>query len=159
MRVRSDYLSKETDFAGLPKAAMLRSSVSQLGWVAATPTNLTFDTVDFNFGSFVPESAGALMSGWIIQEAGIYEVLAEVAVTAGGQSFRFDITGTFSFPPVAEVTGIANSPSGIQTVQVAAKILAPAGSVVRANLTQLAPVQNTFASFDWLYIEKRGGRY
>lgn len=149
--------SKETGFAGLPKAAALRSSVSQVGWVAGVASPLTYDTVDFNYGPFVPDFAAGQYFGWFTQEPGIYDVLAQCAITAAGQSFRFDVTGAFTWPPVAEVTGIANSPSGIQTIQVAAKILVPARVSVRATLTQLAPVQNTFASFDWLYIEKREG--
>lgn len=157
--IRSDALSGETAYAGLPKSAMLRNSASQVGWVAGVASNLSYDTIDFNYGPFVPEFALGAYFGWLVQEPGVYDVLAQCAITAGGQSFRFDVSGNFAFPIVAEVSGLANSPSGIQTIQVASKCVCKTNDVIRATLTQLAPVQNTFASFDWLYVEKIGGQY
>lgn len=156
---RNDTLSRDTEFAGLPKSALMYLSGSQIGAVGTILSS--FDTVAWNDGPFTPKDyAGfpALLSGWTVQEPGIYDVQAQTALTSGGQFVRFSLNTPGTNPHAIEVSRLANSTAGIDTMQFRAPMKMKAGDFVTCILTQNVAF-NTFATYQWLYIEKKGGQY
>lgn len=156
---KSDALSKITGLSGLPKSAMMYNSGAQA--MAVGVTIMAYDTVWFNYGPFTPSvypGFPLLLQGWVINEPGIYEIVSLVGVTSGGQWLRFGMGGT-ALPVPVENSRLANSTAGIDTLQYTSVGQFRAGDVVVSTTAQGAPAQPAFATYNWLYIEKKGGQY
>ena len=70
-RPGSDALSQETAFAGLPKIIRIHASIAQGPLGVNVWTNISLDTVDYNYGGFAfrPASPGSEI---VVPEPGIY---------------------------------------------------------------------------------------
>lgn len=163
---QADSTSKETEFSGLPKAAKLYSIAGQIPAGAGVGYENAYAALEYNYGPFVPVpyvGTPSLYRGFSVSEPGLYDIVAQVAVVAGNQSLRFSIQfpviGVLS-PTPYEQTVQADCAAGIETLQVRApSVPLNTGDLVTALITQGAPTQNTFATYSWLQIEKRGGQY
>ena len=152
-----DSISRETQFAGLPKSAMMFLSGSQT--LAVGTQVASYDTVSWNDGPFVPSvypGFPALFQGWIINEPGVYDIQAQIGVNSVNQFVRHSLNTPAG--NTVENAFLANNTAGIDTQQFRAPIKCKAGDLVSV-ITTVSVVCATFATYQWLYIEKKGGQY
>lgn len=157
---KADAYSKETTYAGLPKAAKLMCIVADAGNVAFF--NTRFDTIAFNYGGFGirPNATAGLFDGIIIQEPGVYEIAAQVAITngAGNTVFQIAVNGVNQFADGSLAQNITVVGGVNLVLTVGTKIELKAGDIVSAQYLQ-AVATNTIGRYSTLYVEKKGGVY
>jgi hypothetical protein len=84
MNKRSDSLSRETEFSGLPKSMKLFATVPQGPFGAPAWGQLSFNTIMFNYGGFTPVLGGLGYTAIVVPESGIYMLHASNEWATGG---------------------------------------------------------------------------
>lgn len=155
---RADAQSEQNIYAGLPKCCKISSVAAQGPSPAAVFYLATFDTVVFNYGSFVVNpSGGGRYNGIYVPEPGIYEVAFQGAFSTGGETagWLYINSALAAFPIQYTISNVANQPimsiSGL--VDLKANDIVSMGSFTSVALTQLGAHQN------WLSVKKEGGSY
>lgn len=163
----ADAQSKDTTFAGLPKAIKLVMLVNDNAPAAGVDTILRYDTIAFNYGAFLPDpnATAGLFQGVLIQEPGVYEVLHHYAWGGGtgGQVYTYlTVNGSKTLPDGSSLLagiGFGGEPGGwLYSMHWKGEL--KAGDVVQAlqNQAGVATIVS-LARYGQLYVEKKGGQY
>lgn len=161
MNSQKGHHSSASGHAGLPKACKLWSAAAVTAGAANAQTFLTFDTVAFNYGSFVfPLSAGR-MTGITVPEAGVYDVRAQGGGIANSQYFGIylAVNGSFTLPDGTSAADQVGGPASLASVvrQLDVPLELKAGDNIQVTFVQGPGPQPSLATYTWLYVKKEGG--
>lgn len=155
---QGSWQSKETGFADLPKAIKLTMTVANSGSVGFT--NALFNTTAMNYGPFVvrPNATPATFDAVVVQEPGVYSILAQFACLngAGSTYTQIAVNGSGTLPDGSSAQNYVSVGGSNAITQVATVVELKAGDVVTLQYTQAVAV-NTLANLVWLCVKKERG--
>lgn len=150
----SEGQSKDTKFAGLPKAVRIRRNAAH-NIIAGAFTVIQFDVQDFNYGPFIVE-LGTATTGVTVTEPGVYEALSRMAIVNGPANEYYhviNVNGVQLAIGTHPNTGVNPRWSVTDRFELKAQDKITVTTFCTATNTTIATTE------PFLYVEKKGGQY